>query len=356
MSNKSAATIKDIAKIAGITPGTVSRALNGSSLVKKETKTRILKIAEELDYSPNLIARRLSTGKTFAIGVVVPFFTRAAVSTRLDGVVSFLSNSQYDLVIHDIESPKQRSIGFRDILRPERIDGALIISMPIVNEDIIHLKNSKVPVVFIDQKHPELADFDSLIIDDVVSGYEATKYLIELGHKKIGFIGDITEVLTKPDADILDQKNPFLFTASRDRYAGYKKALSEARIPISPDYYGEDQHGYNEARELALHMLSVDDPPTAIFAASDTQAFGVIQAARKLGFLIPEDLSVIGFDDIPAAELMQLTTTRQLLFESGRKGVELLLQAINGIRKERTTISFPTEIVIRNTTAPPRIQ
>jgi len=355
MSNKNATTIRDIAQLADVTPGTVSRALNGSPLVKEKTKSRILKIAKELDYSPNLVARRLSTGKTFAIGVVVPFFTRPAVSARLDGVVSILSNSQYDLVIHDIESPKQRSIGFQDVLRQERIDGALIVSMPIVHEDINYFRSSKVPIVFIDRKHPDLADFNSIIIDDVLGGYEATKYLINLGHRKIGFIGDITGLLTKPETDILEQDNPFMYTASRDRYEGYKKALSKAGFPISPDYYGEDQHGYREARELAFQMLKLNDPPTAIFAASDIQAFGVIQAARNLGLSIPEDLSVIGFDDIQAAELMELTTTRQLLFESGRKGVELLLQAINSNRAEHITITLPTELVIRNTTAPPKV-
>jgi len=131
--------------------------------------------------------------------------------------------------------------------------------------------------------------------------------------------------------------------------------LGEAGIPILSKYYGEDQHGFREARELATNMLRLEDPPTAIFAASDIQAFGVIQAARSLGLSIPEDFSVIGFDDIPAAELMQLTTTRQLLFESGRKGVELLLQVINGDREGQLTITLPTELVVRNTTAPPKI-
>jgi DNA-binding LacI/PurR family transcriptional regulator len=219
----------------------------------------------------------------------------------------------------------------------------------------MYFKHSKVPVVFIDRKHPDLADFDSIIIDDVLGGYETTKYLIKLGHRKIGFIGDIAETLTKPKTDTPEHTNHFVFTSSRDRYKGYKKALSEAGIPISPDYYGEDQYGHHEAKELAFQMLRLDDPPTAIFAASDIQAFGVIQAARNLGLSIPEDLSVIGFDDIQAAEFMELTTTRQLLFESGRKGVELLLQAINSNREEHITITLPTELVIRNTTAPPNV-
>jgi DNA-binding LacI/PurR family transcriptional regulator len=347
-------TIRDIAQLVGVTPGTVSRALNDSPLVNQKTKKNILKKARELDYSPNLVARRLSTGRTSAIGVVVPFFTRPSVSERLEGVVSVLSNSHYDLVIHDIETPKQRTVGFKEILRKERFDGALIISMPILEEDITYLRQSPVPIVFIDRKHPDLSDFDSLTIDDVKGGYEATKHLIELGHHKIGFIGDITEVLIPPNADTRLPKNLFKFTSSRDRYRGYQNALMEAGLPVREEYYGEDQHGHHEAKELATRMLQLNDPPTAIFAASDSQAFGVIQAARALGLKVPQDLSVIGFDDIQAAEFMELTTIRQLLFESGRTGVEILLGAINGDRQERANIVLPTELIIRSTTAPVR--
>jgi len=349
MVNKKSPTIRDIAEIAGVTPGTVSRALNDSPLVNEKTKARILGIAKEINYTPNLVARRLSIGKTFAIGVIVPFFTRPSVSQRLDGVVSVLSNSNYDLVIHDIENPHQRTIGFQDMLRERRIDGALIVSMPIVDEDIEFFRNSPIPLVFVDRKDPGLAEFNSIIIDDINGGYQATKHLIELGHTKIGFIGDNTELMTNPHNGM--DTNPFRFTSSRDRYQGYQKAMAEGEIPIDPLYYGEDEHGHVQARNLALKMLQLPDPPTAIFAASDTQAFGVIQAARKLNISIPEDLSVIGFDDIQAAEFMQLTTVRQLMYESGSTGVELLIDAIDGKQEEPVTISLPTELIVRNTTS-----
>jgi len=349
MVNKKSPTIRDIAEIAGVTPGTVSRALNDSPLVNEKTKARILGIAKEINYTPNLVARRLSIGKTFAIGVIVPFFTRPSVSQRLDGVVSVLSNSNYDLVIHDIENPHQRTIGFQDMLRERRIDGALIVSMPIVDEDIEFFRNSPIPLVFVDRKDPGLAEFNSIIIDDINGGYQATKHLIELGHTKIGFIGDNTELMTNPHNGM--DTNPFRFTSSRDRYQGYQKAMAEAEIPIEPLYYGEDEHGHVQARNLALKMLQLPDPPTAIFAASDTQAFGVIQAARKLNISIPEELSVIGFDDIQAAEFMQLTTVRQLMYESGSTGVELLIDAIDGKQEEPVTISLPTELIVRNTTS-----
>ena len=354
MPKKTYPTIHDIAQIAGVTPGTVSRALNGSSLVNIDTKKRILQIADELNYSPNLVARRLSVGKTFAIGVIVPFFTRPSVSERLSGVVSILSNSQYDLVIHNIENTKQRTIGFQDMLHKSRIDGALIVSMPILDEDIAYLRESTIPIVFIDRKHPGLADFDSIVVDDISGGYKATKHLIDLGHRKIGFIGDITEIYTKPHNGTGNESNPFRFTSSKDRYEGYLKALDEAGVPPNPNYFGEDNHGHIEAKSMALKMLRLPDPPTAIFAASDTQAFGVIQAAREVDLFIPADLSIVGFDDIQAAEFMELTTIRQMLYRSGQLGVKKLLEKINGPDTNSHQINIPTELIVRKTTSPPK--
>ena len=345
-------TIRDIARIAGVTPGTVSRALNNNSLVNKDTRERILRIADDLNYSPNLVARRLSKGKTFAIGVIVPFFTRPSVSERLDGVVSLLSNSPYDLVIHNVENPRQREAGFQKVLRQERIDGALILSMPILEEEVDFLKQSAIPVVLVDTKHPDLPTIDCVNVDDVAGGKNAASYLIQIGHKKIGFIGDKTEVLFSPKDNSGNGKNPYKFTSSRDRFRGYLEALEEAGITARPEYFAAEQHGYHASRELAKKMLQLDDRPTAIFASNDTQAFGVIQAARELGIDIPKDLSVIGYDDIQAAEYMELTTVRQMLFESGQQGVQILMDKINGVENNSKQILIPTELIIRESTAP----
>ena len=354
MSKNSYHTIRDIAQIAGVTPGTISRALNNSPLVNKDTRERILQIAEDLNYTPNLVARRLSMGKTFAIGVIVPFFTRPSVSERLDGAVSVLSNSQYELVIHNVETAEHREAGLRDVLRRERIDGALILSMPILESDAEHLKHSDIPVVLVDTKHPDLPLFDHVSVDDVDGGHKATQYLLSLGHTKIGFISDITEMLFSPQDSTEGDSNPFSFTSSRDRYSGYKKAMEEADLPLRTEYFAEEQHGFRQARELARRMLQLDDPPTAIFASNDTQAFGVIQAAREVGRVIPEELSVVGYDDIQAAEYMELTTVRQMLFESGQQGVEILMDKIDGNSPEVKHSIIPTQMIVRKTTAPPK--
>ena len=340
MPRENSVTIRDVARRAGVSPGTASRAINDSPLVNEATRRRVLEVVKELNYTPNLVARRLSIGKTLVVAVIVPFFTRPGFSERMTGVVSVLSQTEYDLVIHNIETPQERNDCFRVIPRRERADGVLILSLPPVDEEIAYLANASVPIVLIDSDHPELTMLHRVTVDDVAGGQVATQYLIELGHTRIGFVGDIVD-------------NPFNFVSSRGRYWGYRKALEAAGIPARPEYYGEDQHGRREARITARKMLALADRPTAIFAASDTQAVGVLEAARDLMLRVPQDLSVIGYDDIEIADIMGLTTMRQMLFESGQRGVELLLETLENPQMEPVHEVLPTELIVRGTTAPP---
>jgi DNA-binding LacI/PurR family transcriptional regulator len=279
-------------------------------------------------------------GKTLTIGVIVPFFTRPSVSERLNGLMSALSASQYDLLIHNIETPERRDAGFQDILRPDRVDGAVIVSLPIPDRYIAQVLNATLPIVLVDTLSPALKALSSVTVDDITGGQMVAEYLIDLGHTRIGFIGDVIDT-------------PFHFTSSRDRYFGYCSALKAASIALRPDYYAEDVHGRREARELAADMLALPERPTAIFAASDTQAVGVLKAAREAGLRIPENLSVVGYDDIELAEIMELTTVRQSLFESGQRGAELLLERLQDPDVEPVHEQLSTELIVRSTTAPP---
>ncbi|MBN1484009.1 MAG: LacI family DNA-binding transcriptional regulator [Chloroflexia bacterium] len=340
MSSKKTITIRDVARAAGVSPGTVSRAINDSPLVNPDTCEHILQIVQEMGYRPNLMARRLSTGKTLAIAVIVPFFTRPSVSERLNGAVSLLTESRYDLVIHNIETTEHYENCFVKIPDRNQADGVLIISLSPAEPEAAQLADADVPIVLIDADHPALNMLHRVTVDDVEGGRQATEHLVELGHRRIGFVGDIIE-------------NPFNFGSSRDRFLGYRQVLEEAGIPFRPEYYVENQHGRQEARESAHKLLRLPQPPTAIFAASDTQAVGVLEAAMEAGLGVPGDLSIIGYDDIELADILQLTTIRQLLFESGRRGVELLLDALEDASKEPVHEVLPTELVVRSTTAPP---
>ncbi|HET91655.1 MAG TPA: LacI family transcriptional regulator [Chloroflexi bacterium] len=339
MISKKTATIRDVAHKAGVSPGTVSRAINKSPLVSEETRRRIMDVVRELDYVPNIAARRLSTGKALAVVVIVPFFTRPSVSERLNGALSLLSQTQYDLIIHNIESPEQRAICFDTIPRRDQADGVLIISISPTDDEVPKLAQAEVPIVLIDTSQPELTMFPRVTVDDVAGGRMATEYLIQLGHTRIGFIGDVME-------------NPFNFRASRDRYTGYLEALGQAGIAARQEYHGEGEHDRCEARRLAREMLARPERPTAVFASSDTQAVGVLEAAREMGLCVPEDLSVIGYDDIEVADILGVTTVRQLLFASGQRGVELLLEALENPEFEPVHEVLPTELVVRGTTGP----
>jgi len=334
-------TIRDVAEKAGVGLGTVSRVLNDSPLVSDTTRRRVLQAISDLNYTPSLTARRLSLGKTMTIAVIVPFFTRPSVTERLRGIENTLASSDYDLTIYNVETVKRRDECLQHVIRHERADGVIIISLSPRDEDLPLLVNPEIPVVLVDANHASLAVLNRVVVDDVAGGRAATQHLVELGHQHIGYISDYLE-------------EPFNFTSSRDRYLGYRQILEAAGLPFRSEYHGQGPHGRQEAYENAVKLLTLPDSPTAIFAASDTQAMGVLQAARDLGLQVPGDLSVIGYDDLEIAEYLSLTTIRQLLCLSGQRGAELLIEVIQDPPKEPICEVLPTELVVRGTTAPPK--
>ncbi len=332
------ATIRDVARLAGVSVATVSRALNGSSLVNEATKRRIVAVAEELDFAPSQSARRLSLGKTQTITVVVSFLTRPQAAERLRGIDASLADSEFDLVIYNVETIEKRNQYFQTLPLRQRTDGLLVVSLPPPEEQVLRLQRSDVPIVFIDA-HENTTSFPRVLGDDMAGGVLAAEHLLELGHRRIGFVGDAFD-------------NPYGFTSSRDRFAGFERALYRAGVDARPDLVARGAHGRYEARDLASRMLSLPDRPTAIFAASDTQALGVLAAAQDLGLHVPDDLSVIGYDDIEACDFVGLTTVRQHLFESGRQGAQLLMSEINERAAVPPAVELQPEIVRRRTTAP----
>jgi len=327
------ATIAEVARKAGVGVATVSRVLNGSPAVRKQTRQRVLDAIADLGYAPNAAARALSTGRTLSVGVIAPFFTRPSVMERLRGVSHVLASAGYQLVLFDIERPGQDSQSFRTL--PGGLDGVLSISLCPPDADLARFEAAGTPVVLVDHPHEHLP---SIHTDDVAGGRMATEHLLALGHRRIAFVGDSTQ-------------DPFGFTSSRDRESGLAEELARAGVTIRPDWIGHGAHGRYEARDLAHRMLASPDRPTAVFAASDTQALGVIAAATEMVRDLPDDLSVIGYDDIEAADYVGLTTVSQQLFESGRLGAELLLSQIRDRTDQPPVVRLTPELVVRATTA-----
>jgi LacI family transcriptional regulator/LacI family repressor for deo operon, udp, cdd, tsx, nupC, and nupG len=335
---KKAVTIRDVARHAGVSVATASRALNGHAVVSPGTRDRILSVMAELGFSPSPAARGLSLGRTLTVGVVVSFLTRPQAAERLRGVDAVLTDSEFDLVVYNVETVQKRDHHLSTLGQSQRVDGLLVMSLPPSAEVGAGLGRGPVPVVFIDVHTPSVETVPRVVGDDIAGGILAARHLLALGHRSIGFIGDSTS-------------EPFGFTSSRDREIGLRTELEGAGVVIPPEWIGHGAHGRYEARDLARAMLAADPRPSAIFAASDTQAFGVIAAARELGIQVPEDLSVIGYDDIEAADYVGLTTVRQQLFESGRRGAEILLSEIRQRADEVPVARLPPDLVIRATTA-----
>ncbi len=333
-------TIADVAAHAGVGAGTVSRVLNDRPKVSPATRARVLASIDVLDYRPNPLARGLSLGRCQTLGVVVPFFTHASAIERLRGVVEALRDSRYDLVLFNVESPVHRDEHFAALTRRDRADGLLVLSLPPPTEHLDRLRAAGVPVVLVDATGEGMPE---VLTDDVEGGRIATRHLVELGHRDIAFIGDTSD-------------NGFGFMSSARRQEGYEQVLREAGIQARRSYVRHGPHERAAARRLADRLLGLPRPPTAVFAASDVQATGVLEAARARGLRVPRDLSVVGFDDIEISAYAGLTTVRQPLFDSGHLGARLLLDALeNGRRLVAERHQLPLELVPRSTTAkPPR--
>jgi DNA-binding LacI/PurR family transcriptional regulator len=334
---KPLATISDVAREAGVGVGTVSRVLNNSPRVSEVTRQKVLAAMAALDYVPNPLARRLSLGKTFTIGAVAPFFTRPSFVERLRGVEMALADTEYDLLVYNVETPEKRDRALLEIPKSRRVDGVLIVAFPPSDEDVACLAAVELPTVLINDAPASLS---RVMIDDVEGGCIATRHLLELGHRRVAYISDPLQ-------------EPFNFSSSRLRYQGYRQVLDEYEIPFRPQYHRAGEHGREQARQMTHQLLDLENPPTGIFAASDTQAMGVLEAARERGLDVPGDLSVVGFDDIEIASYLDLTTVRQPLLESGVQGVELLLETIDSSPANPQQILLPIELIVRRTTAPP---
>jgi DNA-binding LacI/PurR family transcriptional regulator len=334
-------TIRDVALLAGVSKATASRVLNDSKQVDGDTRRRVLDAMAELDYTPTSAARRLSFGRTLTISVVTSYLTRPQAAERLRGIEAVLSDSEFDLVIHNVETVEKRDQYLRSLALAQRTDGLLVVSLPPRDEDVRRLSSAAIPVVVIDAHSPAVEGLTHISGDDIAGGETATRHLLDLGHRRIAFVGD-------------EFDNPFGFTSSRHRYMGYERALSVAGVDLRPEDIALGAHSRYEARELATRLLSAPVRPSAIFAASDTQALGVISAVHEAGLRVPDDLSVVGFDDIEIADYIGLTTVRQHLFESGRLGAELLLTEIRARSATPPSIVLSPEVVVRGTTAPPK--
>ncbi|MCU1411236.1 MAG: LacI family transcriptional regulator [Rhodoglobus sp.] len=326
-------TINDVAAAAGVSVATVSKAVNGRYGVSEETVARVLKVVQELGYESSLVASSMRSRRTGVIGVLVADFEPFS-SEILKGVGAELRGSRYDLLAyagsHQVEGPgwERRSL---QRLSGTLIDGAIMVTPTVVSA------SADIPIVAIDP-HAGRADLPTVESDSFAGARQATQYLIDLGHRRIGFIGG------RPD---------LRSAALRD--AGYRRALADSGIPFDPGLVREGHYEQKTAREPALSLLGSPERPTAVFAANDLTGIAILEAAAELGLEVPRDLSVVGFDDIPEASQMTppLTTIRQPMQTLGATAARMVVALMAGETLETTHILLPTKLVPRATTAAP---
>ncbi|MBF4574238.1 LacI family DNA-binding transcriptional regulator [Herbiconiux sp. VKM Ac-1786] len=326
-------TIHDVAAAAGVSVSTVSKAVNGRYGISSETTQRVLQVVEELGYESSLIASSMRSRRTGVIGVLVADFEPFSAEI-LKGVAAALHESRYDLLAYS-GSRQNNSAGW-ERRSLSRLSGTLIDGAILVTPTVIGV-TADVPIVAVDP-HTGRADLPTVESDSFGGALLATRYLIELGHRRIAFVAG------RPD-----------LRSSNLRDAGYRRALEEAGIPFDPALVRVGLYEKEIARETATSLLSSPDRPTAVFAANDLSAIATIQTAAELGLDVPGDLSVVGFDDVPEAARLNppLTTVRQPMQSIGASAAELLIGLMAGETPARTHITLPTRLVRRATTGPP---
>jgi DNA-binding LacI/PurR family transcriptional regulator len=332
-------TIADVARLAGVGRGTVSRVLNERANVDPATRAKVLLAIKDLDFVPSPTARRLSLRRTQTVAVILPFLTRPSAVERLRGIEFALVQAGFDMIVFNVETVERRDAVFRDLPRAERVDGLIIISLSPHPPELERIQRSGLTAILVDAHHRALP---RVVADDVLGGRIAADHLLTLGHRRIGFIGDIP-------------RTPLAFTSSRLRLMGVRRAMDEAGLNLPDRLVGIGDHSRHRATELARRMLSHRLPPTAIVCASDTQAAGVLEAAAAMGLAVPADLSVTGYDDLELADHLGLTTVRQPLFESGVRAVQRLLIGLDDGPMTPLREIQDIQLIARRSTAPPRI-
>jgi DNA-binding LacI/PurR family transcriptional regulator len=326
-------TIYDVAKHAGVSITTVSRMMNDPNKVNPETRKRVLASIDALGFVPKAEARVRAMQRNGRIGVITPFFTAPSFVQRLRGIAGALSPLNFELIIYTVDSTDHLQRYLSTLPLTGNLDGLIILSLPVGDSDAQRLVNHGLPTMLVEYPHPRL---NFVEIDDVQGGYMAATYLLKKGHRRIAFLGD-TDL---PEYAI----HPVSL-----RLIGFRQALEETGIDLPDMFVRLAPYSQEQTRQVARELLSLPRPPTAIFAATDFQALGVLKVARQLNVGVPEQLAVIGFDDLDMAEYADLTTISQHLDESGRLAVEILIAQIESPSQLPRHVKIPLNIIERTT-------
>ncbi|MGQ9492643.1 MAG: LacI family DNA-binding transcriptional regulator [Anaerolineae bacterium] len=328
-------SIKEIARAAGVSHSTVSRALRHSPLISEETAARIQRLAAEMGYVPSAIARGLVTQSSRTVGLVVTTIADPFIAEIVRGVEEVALDHGYSVFLCNSNAQPQREVAAVRILRENRVDGVIVTSSRVGDLYLPLLEEMKVPIVLINNQRAGRYVW-SVATDNIHGGCLAMEYLIELGHRRIGYIGGSPEV-----------------NSNRHRWQGYRQALRAHRIRYEPQLVTSG-NGRMEGGQVGVQkLLCLAEPPTAIFCYNDMTAIGALRALKEARLQVPQDMSVIGFDDIALAAYVEppLTTIAQPKHEMGQLAMRMLLELLSG-KKEVHNILLQGELIVRASCAP----
>lgn len=328
-------TIFDVAREAGVSTATVSRVANGHANIRPETRQRVEKAMKKLGYVANAQARGLAGGKTNVIGLLVDGLESAYVTQIARGINRAATERGYDVLLSTMTLRPYQPLYVEQLFQG-LVEGLVVLLASGFERYLDEVSKRGFPVVLIDHAPTTLAPVVKTA--NKMGTRSAVEYLAELGHRRIGFITGFLDV-----------------NSAVERLEGYKATLDELEIPVAEELIQHGDFMLEGGIQGTKGLLDLEDPPTAIMCSSDLEAFGALQVARERGIRVPQDLSIVGFDDLPEAKYVTppLTTVRQPMLDMGRMSAELLLDGIGGSSIPTSTVELPTQLVIRESTASP---
>jgi LacI family transcriptional regulator, repressor for deo operon, udp, cdd, tsx, nupC, and nupG len=335
------ATIDDVARRAQVSVATVSRALRGLPNVAPSTRQRVLHAAQELHYVADPSASRLAGGRTNTIALVVPMLGQWFYSRIFSGVEGVLAAAGYDVLPFTLSGPGGRDRFVARLPFRKRVDALLLVDAPLRDEQFAEVLAAAPRAVTVGVRHDGVP---SLQLDNVGAARLAVGHLTGLGHLRVAMIGGAAD-------------DPFGFPAPKERAQGYRQALADAGLEAADELEVSGNFSLQGGAEAMQRLLTLDDPPTAVFACSDEMAIGAMQVAQDAGLRVPANLSIVGFDDHEVAEFVGLTTIRQDVGGLGERAAQLLLELMRQPEQPAPASAAhliqPTRLVVRRTTGPP---
>lgn len=328
-------TIYDVAREAGVSMATVSRVVNGNPNVKPATRQKVLDAIELLGYRPNAVARGLASKKTTTVGVIIPDISSIFFAELARGIEDIATMYKYNIILCNSDQNKDKEIRLINTLLEKQVDGILYMGGQITKEHVEEFKNAPVPIVLAGTLDSN-REIPSVIIDYEQAVYDAITYLIEKGHRRIGMVSGSLE----------DTVNGY------QKFTGYKKALEENGLKFDENLVKIGDYTYDSGLEIASYFVNMDNRPTAIFAATDEMAVGIIHGAYDHGFNVPKDFEVIGFDNTRLATMVRptLTTVVQPMYDIGAVSMRLLTKYMNKEEVSDHIVVLPHRIEYRGST------